>query len=189
MGDAHHDIYDNALWPTIYHDDDDDDDIIHACVLTQIDEMREKEEGKWVTQMEMIGPREREDRFRFAPKGADVEPTRAFFSRQNIPISRSYWEGENDACTRRNKCLPPVGLLMMIRHPRLPMLIQLCLSVSPSLSLSAIAWKAPPLPHCNFICPFLFFSFFSFLSLWIWNWNGRHKWKVMTWLWVLLILQ
>ena len=40
MGDAHHDIYDNALWPTIYHDDDDDDDdddIIHAWVLTQID--------------------------------------------------------------------------------------------------------------------------------------------------------
>ena len=39
MGDAHHDIYDNALWPTIYDDDDDDDDddIIHAWVLTQID--------------------------------------------------------------------------------------------------------------------------------------------------------
>ena len=124
--------------------------------------MREKEEGKWVTQMEMIGPREREDRFRFAPKGADVEPTRAFFSRQNIPISRSYWEGENDACTRRNKCLPPVGLLMMIRHPRLPMLIQLCLSVSPSLSLS-LQLRGKPLLSLTVTSSALFFSFLFFL--------------------------
>ena len=191
MGDAHHDIYDNVLWPTIYHDDDDDDDdIIHAWVLTQIDEMREKEEGKWVTQMEMIGPRERGDRFRFAPKGADVEPTRAFFSRQNIPISRSYWEGENDTCTRREQVSATCWAVDDDKTPSPPhanSIVSVCLSLS--LSLSAIAWKAPPLPHCNFICPFLFFSFFSFLSLWIWNWNGRHKWKVMTWLWVLLILQ
>ena len=112
--------------------------------------------------MEMIGPREREDRFRFAPKGADVEPTRAFFSRQNIPISRSYWEGENDTCTKGNKCLPPVGLLMMIRHPRLPMLIQLCLSVSPSLSLS-LQLRGKPLLSLTVTSSALFFSFLFFL--------------------------
>ena len=125
--------------------------------------MREKEEGKWVTQMEMIGPREREDRFRFAPKGADVEPTRAFFSRQNIPISRSYWEGENDTCTRREQVSATCWAVDDDKTPSPPhanSIVSVCLSLS--LSLSAIAWKAPPLPHCNFICPFLFFSFFSF---------------------------
>ena len=117
--------------------------------------------------------REREDRFGFAPKGADVEPTRAFFSRQNIPISRSYWKGENDTCTRREQVSATCWAVDDDKTPSPPMLIQLCLSVS----LSAIAWKAPPLSHCNFICPFLFFFLFliSFFFLWIWNWNGRQS--------------
>ena len=199
MGDAHHDIYDNALWPTIYHDDDDDDDdnIIHACVLTQIDEMREKEEGKWVTQMEMIGPRERHterERERgslpFRAKGSrrGTHP-RLFFAPKHpnftVILGRREWrvykkEQVSATCWAVNDDKTP-------SPPHANSIVSVCLSLS--LSLSAIAWKAPPLPHCNFICPFLFFSFFSFLSLWIWNWNGRHKWKVMTWLWVLLILQ
>ena len=157
--------------------------------------MREKEEGKWVTQMEMIGPREREDRFRFAPKGADVEPTRAFFSRQNIPISRSYWEGENDTCTRREQVSATCWAVDDDKTPSPPhanSIVSVCLSLSLSLSLQL---RGKPLLSLTVTSSALSFSFlfflffFSFLSLWIWNWNGRHKWKVMTWLWVLLILQ
>ena len=118
--------------------------------------------------------REREDRFGFAPKGADVEPTRAFFSRQNIPISRSYWKGENDTCTRREQVSATCWAVDDDKTPSPPMLIQLCLSVS----LSAIAWKAPPLSHCNFICPFLFF--FLFLIYFFFSLDLKLEWKAVT---------
>lgn len=74
------------------------------------------EEAKWVTQMEMSGPRES---LRFPANDAEVEPTRAYFSRQNAHFPALTLTERETRVSIGDRCLPPVGWLMMTRPMRI----------------------------------------------------------------------